>query len=703
MNKNYKQQFFNADVARKEAIAERELVQKVIERVNDGFVALDSNWRYIYLNANAARMLQRENANELIGKHIWTEFPEGIGQPFHQAYLRAQKSQQVVIFEEHYPPWDQWFENRIYPSPDGLTIYFTDITERKKAELAINRVNRALTVLSECNEALIRTNNEAELLDKVCNIITEAGRYPLVWIGFAEYDENKSVTPVAQKGFSAGYLNEVPFNWQDNEQGRGPTAVAIRTGQTVIIKDMLNNPDNPWWSHIAQTYSVTASIALPIQSSETTYGALNIYAKSADAFDEKETLLLQKLADNLAFGITTLRTQVERQQLQRQLLQAQKMEAIGQLTGGIAHDFNNLLGCIMGYTSLAIERYVDSPESKLAGYLNQVYRAGERARDLIAQMLTFSRSSSANTKPISLEPLVKEAIKLLQSTFPSSISFHTEIAPGVANIMMDPVQLHQTIINLCINAKDAMDGEGQIELRIGQVSDLNAECNSCHQHVKGDFVELTVSDTGCGLDPTTTERIFDPFFTSKQIGKGSGMGLSMVHGIMHEHSGHILIDTTIGIGSRFRLLFPPVDKEMELTDVDESGFSNALHQANDGHLLIVDDDESVATLLTELLKLAGYQITMMTNSTEALSVFQQNPQKFDLVITDQSMPNITGKELARNLLRLRPDIPIILCTGYSEKIDRERATALGIKQFLQKPINPKVLLDSVAELLQKQQ
>lgn len=935
---------------RSQAEAAHELLNRVIDRVNDGFVALDSNWCYTYLNARAARLLQREKPEDLIGKHIWTEFPEGVGQPYHQAYLKALETQQPIVFEEYYETRDLWFENRIYPSPDGLTIYFTevtehkralralteseekyrnlfdnandaiylidpktqkiidinkkaadmlgysvdefkqltvpdlhpknelpdlplkfaeadergmlsgingfhhmtkdgrlvsievnasmvevagkqrrlsivrdvtervraenelreseqynrmlfeqspiglalaqmngelvdvnpayaniigrnveetkhltyfeitpdqyaedeqrqleslnktgrygpyekeymhkdghlvpvrlsgmllekngvpfilssveDITERKQAEHLLNRVNRALIVLSSCNEILIRATNEAELLDKVCSIIADEGNYPLVWIGSAEHDQNKSVKPVAQRGFKTGYLDEISISWGDNEQGRGPTGVAIRTGQLAVAKDILINPDCKWWHHSAQKYGFTSSIALPVGTSGSTYGALNIYAEESDAFDEEEMRLLQELADDLGYGIAMLRGQDERQKLQQQLQQAQKMEAIGQLTGGIAHDFNNILASIMGYTELALDRYASDSEPKLANYLKEVYRAGERARDLIAQMLAFSQGTASNSKPMALAPLVKEVIKLLQPTLPSSIQLHAHINTDVPNIMMDPVHLHQIVMNLCINARDVLEGEGLIEVLIRQVSDISTECDSCHGQVKGDFVELAIIDTGSGIESTTLKRIFEPFYTTKEAGKGSGMGLSMVHGIVHEHGGHILVEASMGKGCTFRLLFPAVSADEHAAHVEEFIYPVSLLTAKKGgHLLIVDDEESVAMFISELLDINDYQVTMMTDSTEALSLFKQNPQSFDLVITDQTMPGITGAELATKMLQLRSDIPIILCTGYSEKIDEESAKSIGIQRFLEKPLESKVLLESVGELL----
>jgi len=635
----------------------------------------------------------------LIGKHIWTEYPEGLGQPFHKAYLRAKETQQVVILEEYFQPWDKWFENRIYPSADGLSIFFTDITERKKSQESLNRVNRALRVLSSFNHALIRITDEDELLENICSVITEEGDYPLVWIGFAENDENKSVRSVMQKGFKTSYFEKISISWDDSEQNNDSTGEAIRTGQPVIIKEIANNSNAPWVKDLAKDYDVITSIALPICTPEMTIGVLNIYSGVVDAFNEEEVSLLVELVNNLAFGIATLRSKKEQRNLQIQLQQAQKMEIIGQLTGGIAHDFNNILGCIMGYSTLALEHYKNKPEPKLENYINEVYKEGERARDLVAQMLAFSSSSAASFKPISLEPVVNEVVHLLKSMLPSSINLQVKIDSDISNVLMDPVQLHQLVMNLCINARDALDGGGEIEVHVSQLNNFNATCDSCHEKFQGDFVELVVSDTGSGLAVDIISKIFEPFFTTKEIGKGTGMGLSVVQRIVHDCSGHITVKSVIDKGSDFHLLFPAITRESDFPNEENNIFSKNKYQANGENILVVDDEEVIAMFLSELLKLAGYQVSMMTTSTEALALFELNPKKFDLVITDQTMPNITGGELAKKMLQIRSDIPIILCTGHSIKINESSSNALGIKRFLQKPLNSNELLESIGELL----
>jgi len=701
MDKDYKKLLIDANTAKQEAVAAKELVNNIIARVNDGFVALDNNWNYTYVNERAARMLQRDSAAELIGKHIWTEYPEGIGQPFHKAYLRALKTQQPEIFEEYYAPWNQWYENRIYPSPDGLTIYFTDITERKKAEQCIKQTNRALKLLGHCNEALIHTNNEIDLLQKTCNIISQAGEYPLVCISVNEPGASKPLKIVAQTGFKEGQLDNFILTMSDANTSDVSVNTSENITEPVIFKDILKELVDPWWLETAKKYNVTSSVSIPIRTTEISFGYLTVFTDTANHINEDEIKLLQELSDNLSYGIATMYVQSERRQLQRQLRQAQKMQAIGQLTGGIAHDFNNILGCIMGYTELAIEHYAKE-EGRLSVYLNEVYQAGKRARDLIQQMLAFSRNSASNTRIISIAPLVKEALSLLQSTLTSSITIQTDIEEDVSSISMDPGHLHQLVMNLCINARDALDGEGIIKIAISNVKQSRAECNSCHLQIDGDYVQLLVKDNGCGLEKDLTNRIFDPFFTTKDVGQGSGMGLSMVHGLVHEHSGHILLESKPGAGTTFRLLFPVAKADKKNLQIGNETYTPSdINKQHSGHLLVIDDEEPVAMLMAELLQLAGYQVTVVINSTEALALFKENHQYYDMVITDQTMPNITGSELATQMLKIKPETPIILCTGYSEKIDQQKADDIGIAKFLQKPISHKVLLDNIDRLLNK--
>lgn len=389
----------------------------------------------------------------------------------------------------------------------------------------------------------------------------------------------------------------------------------------------------------------------------------------------------------------------EREDLQRQLQQAHKMEALGQLTGGIAHDFNNILGAIIGYTDLALERFAPGGEGKLGEYLNQVYRAALRARDLIAQMLAYSRGGGSSTQVLPMEPVVREVIKMLRSAMPATMEFHTEFTSDTSMVSIDPVQLHQVIMNLCINARDAMEGHGRMDVCIAPVRDLRAICASCHHPVEGDFVQLEIRDTGTGIAADVLPRLFEPYFTTKPVGSGTGMGLPVVHGILHEHGGHLLVDTAIGEGSCFRLLLPAL-AAMEVREESRESVATTQVQGN-GHVLVVDDEPRLVAYYAELLEAQGYRVTGVTDGREALRYFQASPGDIDLVITDQTMPEITGASLVRQLLELRPDLPVILCSGYSDEIDARGAQELRVATYFQKPVIAGELLARVGELLKE--
>ena len=359
-----------------------------------------------------------------------------------------------------------------------------------------------------------------------------------------------------------------------------------------------------------------------------------------------------------------LAAEKKQRDLELQLIQAQKMEALGQLTGGIAHDFNNILASILGYTDLAQGMKPPVDMDKLHDYLKQVYRAGERARDLIAQMLTFSRrSTTGEMSPVPLVPVVKEASKMLRPMLSKSISLDViNKVKTDQSVNSDPVQLHQLIVNLCVNARDAIGEKGKIEIEINKLSMSDEICDSCHQPFSGEYVQIGVRDDGTGMDPEVLSQIFEPFFTTKDVGKGTGMGLSTVHGIVHNHGGHIGVHSRPGEGTEFNIFLPAI--AAGATVVENSGLPQ-VSEVNGRHqrILVVDDEESIAELIREQLTQYNYEITCFSDGASALAHFLKDIDRYDLVITDQAMPNLLGTEMARQMLKARPDLPIILCTG----------------------------------------
>ncbi len=389
------------------------------------------------------------------------------------------------------------------------------------------------------------------------------------------------------------------------------------------------------------------------------------------------------------------RAESERQALEAQLRQAQKMEAIGHLTGGIAHDFNNILTSILGYIVLAREREAAAADPKLGQYLDQAQRASQRARDLIQQMLTFSRGKRGEPRPLDLPSLVRDGLKLIGATLPSSLVVAVDLEQEVPPVMADPVHAEQVLLNLLINARDAVSGTGAIDVRVGLEQHAGVACASCRKPIQGRFVTLAIRDSGAGIPPEVMERIFDPFFTTKGVGKGSGMGLSMVHGIVHEYGGHVVVDSTPGAGTTFRVLFPPL--------LDTRAWSGAAAgpQANhappappiSGRVLVVDDEAMVGEFVAELLASRGLDVTVKSDPLEAVRWFSESPERVDIVLTDQTMPRMTGLELAQRLTTERPELPVILYTGYGDDIGAGELRRHGIAALLRKPVEPAALVE----------
>ncbi|WP_435106187.1 hybrid sensor histidine kinase/response regulator [Arhodomonas sp. AD133] len=387
-------------------------------------------------------------------------------------------------------------------------------------------------------------------------------------------------------------------------------------------------------------------------------------------------------------------------ELERQLRQAQKMEAIGHLTGGIAHDFNNILTSILGYTLLAHERPAAETDEKLTHYLEQVRMSGERARDLIRQMLTFSRGQRGEAQPLALATLVKEAVRLYGSTFPSSIQFQTRTDATAPCIHADPIQVEQVLMNLCINARDAMTGGGVIGIAVNDVPNVSAVCASCRQPVEGHFVEVAVSDTGTGITADVLERIFEPFFTTKEVGQGSGMGLSTAHGIVHEHKGHLLVDTTPGAGSRFRVLYPPAkDATARPTGRPDTAAEQAVTADFAGRVLVVDDEASVREFLRDLLESRGFTVTLAANGEDGRHQVENEPGAFDLIVTDQIMPQLTGLGMSEALRARGITIPVVLCTGYSDALNEAAMQRSRVNKVLRKPLDAGELFGEIEGLL----
>lgn len=431
---------------------------------------------------------------------------------------------------------------------------------------------------------------------------------------------------------------------------------------------------------IAAVMMLSRTISRPIQ-------ALTLAAEQIALGNTTQPLPDDRL-DELGILSQAFNTMVNRlTEANSQLIQAQKMEALGTLAGGIAHDFNNLLTPILGYSDLALDTL--PPHSPTHADILEIRNAAQRAKDLIGQILTFSRRSGQQKIPLSVQSIAKEVLKLLRSSIPVTIEISHSIDPNCRPVLADPIQLHQIIMNLCTNAYQAMKNQGgTLTLSLNEVKDPLLT-------LSGEYLCLVVEDNGPGIPAEILPHIFDPFFTTKHSGGGSGLGLSVVHGIIHSLGGEIQVDSQPGKGARFQVYLPVTDQQPFESIHTQS---NTLPGGRE-KLLVVDDMPELVLLYTRILESLGYQVSSCTNSTEAWSLLQSDPGSFDLLITDMTMPDMTGDKLAEKAWALRPELPVIIITGYSEKLSEQTAEQAGFSAYLKKPIIKADLAQTVRRVL----
>ncbi len=385
----------------------------------------------------------------------------------------------------------------------------------------------------------------------------------------------------------------------------------------------------------------------------------------------------------------------EKEQLEIKLRQAYKMEAIGTMAGGIAHDFNNILAIVMGNAELAL---MDIPHNNPArDNMDKILLVSKRMKNLVGQILAFSRQEEQVLLPVKPQLMVRETLALLRSTTPAMVSIVERIDENCRNIMVDPSQFHQLMLNIFSNAVHAIDEEGEIVIGLQEENLAGKDIEYNTKILPGPFVKLSIADNGVGMKQETLDRVCDPFFTTKKVGKGTGMGLAVVHGIVESHDAVLKIVSEPGKGSTFVVYFPVTEER----EVEEGQYPEALPRGTE-RILFIDDEEDITTLSQLVLEDRGYQVRVENRSVEALQIFRSDPENFDLVITDQAMPNMSGLELVHEIHEIRPDIPIIICSGYSEKISKDNAKEFGIREFLMKPLEVKQLINVVRKVLDEE-
>ncbi|MFH1980381.1 MAG: PAS domain S-box protein [Pseudomonadota bacterium] len=607
---------------------------------------LDGAGRLIFTGANpAADSILGVDHNQFTGKTIETAFPNLIETEIPQRYRDViRKGSPWKTEQTDYADHQIQGAFVIYAfktGPDAMAVMFRDITGRKQTEAALKESESRFKALFEfAPDAYYLSNLEGRFLDgnKASEQLIGYSKEELIGSSFLEL----SILPMEEVPKAAALLKK-----NINGEPAGPEEIKL------IRKD--------------GTHVFAEIISLPIDI----HGEKTILGIARNISDRKQA-------------------ELEQLHFQTRMQLVQKMEALGSLAGGIAHDFNNILAAIMGYSEIAL---ADAPAgSPIRANMEKVLQAGTRASDLVKQILAFSRQSDIEPRPVKVRLIIKEVLTLLRPTLPATIEIRQD-ATTDATVMADPTQIHQVLMNLCANAAHAMaEAGGMLGIALSERQVGAADVAHIADLKPGRHLCLSVSDTGHGIAPEALDRIFDPFFTTKKKGEGTGMGLSVVHGIVKSHHGAITVHSTPGVGTRFDILLPIID-----SGAPDAVITPAPLPGGTESILFVDDEPFQVDIGAQILSRLGYRVTARTDPREALTVFRHNPAAIDLVISDMTMPGMTGDVLARELIAIRPDIPIIICTGYSERISEETATTMGIRGFAMKP----VVMKNVAELVRK--
>lgn len=644
---------------------EKELTEKLIGESEDGILAFDRNFRITLWNAGMEAMtgLTRKKllGKNLLGilpfvKELWDTTPQMFAAPARH------------ILDSHRP-------TRLTPlSPEGyFDAHFFPLKNEAGEAMGGLIVIRNLTALRKAEEALKAKSREEEALKR-----TEE-RYRLV---------ANSIPLIAARAYADGAMDFLDDKIErltgcrkeefDSRAVKWPDLLAEesrRNRQQAITKALQGD------GSYTLEYRIKTKEGKSLWLQESGH-----VSRAADGSLEHIDLVL--------FDITERKHNEEMApKLEAQLRQAQRMEAIGTLAGGIAHDFNNILGVMLGYAEMALYSLKDNGDLKRK--LQQIIKAGQRGKDLVSQILAFSRPGKTEKKPIRVSPIIKETLKMLRATVPTTIELVSHVEEEKDTILADPTQIHQVLLNLCANAAHAMrETGGVLEVSVEAVDLDQTAAMQYHDLAPGPYVLIKVKDTGHGMTKEIMERIFDPFFTTKAPGEGTGMGLAVVHGIIKAHRGAITVQSEVGKGTEFQVLLPRISETPASGVKERSRLDKGF-----GNILFVDDEEWLVEMWQEILENMGYQVDSYKASQEALEAFRARPDKYDLVITDQTMAQMTGFELAKEMLRIRPDIPIILCTGYSDVVSPEKAKEAGIREYVMKPLSISELTGAIRRAL----
>jgi PAS domain S-box-containing protein len=619
---------------------EREQLLSIFDSIDESIYVQDlTTYEILYVNQST----QDKFKKELIGGICYREF-QGLDSPcdFCTNEIVLKQKPAPYRWEYHNPKRGRYADvvDRIIKWPDGRDVKFQiaiDITERKQAEMALRESESKYRNLVENAPLGVLS------IDRRGQIVEVNSRL-LEILGSPSIEATKRINLFEfQPLVEAGVADHFRQCLENGKTGAFVSRYASKWGREAHLRYHLQ----------------------PIEDSS--HGIVGVQGIVEDISDTKN--------------------------FEKQLRQAQKMEAIGNLAGGIAHDFNNILFPIVGMSEMLLDNFPAG--STEYGNIQEIFKAGLRGRDLVNQILAFSRQSEQKMIPVRIQQILKETLRLVRSTIPADIKITHDIQSDCGLVLSDPTKMHQIVMNLITNAYHAVEQSGgKISVHLKE-TEIGSEDFANISLEPGQYSRLSISDTGHGIDPTVMDKIFEPYFTTKKQGKGTGLGLAVVFGIVKEHNGDIKVYSEVGKGTTFNVYFPLMEKSSET--ISDEKIENP--EIGTDRILLVDDEEPVLKVEKLLLESLGYRVIPRLSSVDALEAFRSNPNDFGLVITDMSMPNMTGDQLAKELMSIRPDLPVIICTGFSERINEKKSRSIGIKGFLMKPVVKSELAQLVHKVL----
>lgn len=610
-----------------------------LESITDAFYTLDREWRFTYFNHEAERLMQRTR-QEVLGKVVWEEFPQAVGTPFHREFQRALRDNVTVFIEEHYAPFDRWFEVRAYPSAQGLAVYFRDVSIERRA-------SEVLRVSEERFRLLSQATNDA-----IWDWDVRSGE---MW--WSEGFETMF-------GVTREELETNPYSWRERVHPDDVNRVVLGF-ERALAEDAVAWSDEYRFRREDGTYAFVRDRGQIIRDAT-------------------------GLAIRMIGGMTDLS---ERKRMEEQFLRAQRVESIGTLAGGIAHDLNNVLAP----TLMAIDLLRrDEKDTRKLRLLTTVEASTRRGADMVRQVLSFARGVEGQRVEIHLKSLLQDVERITNETFLKSIQISAQSPAGLWAVLGDPTQLHQVLLNLCLNARDAMPHGGRITLSAENMT-LDAAWVAANPDAReGPHVCLAVEDSGTGMKPEILDRIFDPFFTTKELGKGTGLGLSTSLAIVKSHGGFLRVYSEPGRGTTFKVFLPA---QARSASEAERIAARELPRGNHELVLVVDDEEAVRDVTRETLEEFGYQVIAAGGGPEALALYARRHAEIAVVLTDMMMPGMDGPTMIQAMVKMNPAARIVAASGLSLSEKVARATEAGVKAFLPKPYAAETLLKTLRTVL----